>query len=77
MTKKEILFPEIQKENFLNEVEVMKSVHHPFIAHFFDFFESEQHYFIAMEYCPNETLESFIKKTKKLMKTMQKGYFFN
>jgi serine/threonine protein kinase len=56
-----------KKQNeFQNEIEILKSLNHPFISQIFDFFASPNHYYIVMEYCPNGSLRQLIKKSEKL-----------
>jgi serine/threonine protein kinase len=57
---------EEKKNQIMNEVNILKSLHHPFIAEFFDMFETDHHYFIVMEYCPNGSLHDLIQICNKL-----------
>jgi serine/threonine protein kinase len=57
----------IQKKTaFYKELEILKSLHHPLIVDFFDFFESNDSFNIVMEYLPNGTLHDLIVKNKKI-----------
>jgi serine/threonine protein kinase len=64
--KKNILISEKKERNFFNEVETLKSMKHPLIAEFFDFFETSKSYYIVMEYCPNGNLSHFIQQSQKI-----------
>jgi serine/threonine protein kinase len=66
---------EKKKKDFLNRVENLKSLHHPFIVEFIDFFEFGDFYYLVMEYLPNGTLHDFIKKNKKLEESDAKTLF--
>jgi 5'-AMP-activated protein kinase catalytic alpha subunit len=45
-------------------VSTLKSMSHPFIAKYYDAFETANYFAIVLEYCNNGTLEDFIKKHK-------------
>jgi serine/threonine protein kinase len=64
-----------RKTDFLNLIKMYRSLHHPFIAEFFDFFESNQSYNIVMEYLPNGSLYDFITKNKKFEENDAKVLF--
>lgn len=62
----DIIDSDESKIKLLSEVNILRSLHHPFIAEFFDFFETDHHFYIVMEYCPNGSLYDFLLKYKKL-----------
>jgi serine/threonine protein kinase len=64
-----------KKQDFFNEIEILQSLQHPFIAGFFAFFESSNSYNIVMEYLPNGTLHDFITKNIKLDESIAKRLF--
>ncbi len=41
---------EQDKEKFLNEVKLLKSLDHPNIMKLFEFYEDETHYYLVCEY---------------------------
>jgi serine/threonine protein kinase len=55
-----------KKNNFLTEFAILKSLNHPLISEFYDFFESDEAYIIVMEYLPNGNLFELIQKNKKI-----------
>jgi serine/threonine protein kinase len=77
MINKELIKKETKKRKFLNEVQILKSLRHPLIAGFVDFFESNTNYFIVMEYLPNGTLHDLIQKTSQLTRMKLSECFFN
>jgi serine/threonine protein kinase len=72
---KEFLNTERKKKGFFNEIEILKSLHHPFIVEFFDFFESPNHYYLVMEFIPNGNLHDLIKKRKIIHENHAKRLF--
>jgi serine/threonine protein kinase len=72
---KEMLSTKTTKTIFGNQIEILKSLHHPFIADFFDSFESRNNYYIVMEYLPNGNLFDYIVKQKKLKENDAKRIF--
>jgi serine/threonine-protein kinase ULK/ATG1 len=60
------IFGKDQLNSGQNEIQILRSLNHPFISQIFDFFESPNHFYIVMEYCPNGSLSDIIKKYKKL-----------
>jgi 5'-AMP-activated protein kinase catalytic alpha subunit len=52
--------------SFINEIHLMRSLHHPFITEFLDFFQTTTFYFIVMEYLCNGNLYDYILKKGKL-----------
>lgn len=46
-----------QKEKFKTEIYIMSQIRHPNIVHCFEFYESNNHYYIIMEYCEGGSLE--------------------
>jgi len=61
---------EKEKENALNEVRILASIHHPNIASYKEAFfeESSNSLCIVMEYCDNGDLQSKINTAKKSQK---------
>jgi 5'-AMP-activated protein kinase catalytic alpha subunit len=52
--------------SFINEIKIIKSLHHPFIAEFLDFFQTTTFYFIVMEYVCHGNLYDYIRENGKL-----------
>lgn len=63
---KEKLDTELNQRNFHRELEILKKVDHPFIAHFFDVIESEDAFYIIMELASNGTLLSRLNTSGEL-----------
>lgn len=42
--------PEIDRLNLLREVELMKSLNHPFVIQFVEFIEEDENYYVVLEY---------------------------
>lgn len=70
MMQKFLCNTEENKKEFLNEVNVLKSLRHPLVAEFYDLFESDNHFYIVMEHCPNGSLHDLIAKYQKLDETI-------
>ena len=52
--------------NFKREVHILQKADHPFIAHFFDFIETEKCYYLVMEYATNGTLLNHLNSNGEL-----------
>jgi serine/threonine protein kinase len=72
---KETVAEQNQIDNIFAEIKISKSLHHPFIAEVFDFFQSPKHYYIVMEYSPNGDLSSLIKKNNCIPEERAKQIF--
>ena len=64
-TSKSVCIKKIDKEitakaTFLNEVEIMKRVSHPYIVSMIEYFEDYHNYYLVLEKIKGETLLSFI-----------------
>lgn len=58
------------------EVGVMNNINHPNIMHLFDFLESENNYYLIMQFCNNGDLEQYmINKKKKFFGEEESIYF--
>jgi serine/threonine protein kinase len=68
-------FSKEELPSFENEIKMALSFHHPFLAEFLDFFETDLHYFIVMEYLPNGSLFHYIQKQGKLEEKHARGIF--
>jgi serine/threonine protein kinase len=55
-----------QETSLLEEINIHQSLCHPFIADFFEFFQFESYYIIAMEYVCNGNLSNYIHQKGKL-----------
>jgi serine/threonine protein kinase len=75
MVSKLFLSTETKKNSFFEEINIFQFLHHPFIAEFYDFFESDEFYIIVMEYLPNGNLHDFIRKNNKLEENYAKRLF--
>ena len=53
-------------DKFTRFATMLKSINHPFIAKFFDCFESGKYICFVLEYCENGSLEDFLKKNGRL-----------
>ena len=53
-------------DKFKSFASLMKGINHPFIAKFFDYFETEQYFCVVLEFCENGNLEDFIKTSGRL-----------
>ena len=52
--------------NFKREVHILQKADHPFIAHFYDFIETEKCYYLVMEYANNGTLLNYLNSNGQL-----------
>jgi len=54
----------------------MNNINHPNIMHLFDFLESENNYYLIMQFCNNGDLEQYmINKKKKFFGEEESIYF--
>jgi serine/threonine protein kinase len=60
---------------FLKEIEINRSLHHPFIAELFDFFESSSRFYMVIEYAEHGTLHSYLKNESELTEKQAKRLF--
>lgn len=67
-----VCFPE---DKFQRELEIMKSLDHPFCAAFFEFLEDDQHYYLVMEHIDGGNLFSIINSTGSLPEWKSRHYF--
>ena len=54
------------KQKLQSEIRIHRSMHHPNIVSFENFFEDEENVYIIMELCSNSTLNEQIKRRKRL-----------
>ena len=54
------------KQKLQSEIRIHRSMHHPNIVQFENFFEDEENVYIIMEICGNSTLNEQIKRRKRL-----------
>lgn len=58
--KRKANFESKDRENFYNEVQLLKSMDHPNIMKIFEFYEDRTHYFLVTEYCKGGELFDFL-----------------
>ena len=49
-----------------SEIKIHRSLHHPNVVKFLDFFEDVDNVYIVMELCANSTLNDQVKRRKRL-----------
>ncbi len=54
------------EQKFKVEARILRSLHHPHVAHAYDFGEQDGLYFIIMEYCPDGTLRDRLRPGQPL-----------
>ena len=64
MDRKKVDRPQVRKY-FLNEIKILKELHHRNIVRFFDLKQTTSHYYIIMDYCNGGSLFTCLKKYKK------------
>ena len=52
------------EEEFLNEIEMLKSIDHPNVLKLFEVYRDEFNYYIVTEYCSGGDLINYILKEK-------------
>lgn len=62
-------------ESLFREVSIMKSLSHPHIAEFYEFFEDELNYYISMEFMERGSLLDFINSHGRLDETISRKLF--
>ena len=66
---------ELSKKKILYETNLMRKLRHPSITKILETFESEKYIFIIMEYISGGTLQSFVKKRRKLNEKTAKIFY--
>ena len=59
----------------MQEVWILKKIHHSNIIRLFEVFESPKHFLLVMEYAGGGDLLQLVKKNKKLSERTTKHYF--
>ena len=72
---KENIKNEISKKKILYETNLMRKLRHNSITKILETFESEKYIFIIMEYISGGTLQSFVKKRRKLNEKTAKIFY--
>ncbi|OHT15644.1 CAMK family protein kinase [Tritrichomonas foetus] len=66
--------PEAYKR-FIQEIDILKMLNHPNIAHFYELIEDESNYYIVLEYCERGTVTNFIEANGKSESNIKKTIF--
>ena len=53
---------ELQEKSFVNELDALKAITHPYIIKVFDTFRTENELYFILEYCPNHDLQFRVEK---------------
>jgi calcium-dependent protein kinase len=56
----------LEREKFINEVNLLKEMDHPNIIRIFEFFEDDRHFHLVTELCTGGELFDFVIERKKL-----------
>lgn len=59
---------------FDTEMAVMSKIKHPNIMHLYEYMETQNNYYLVIQYCNNGDLEGHIKKAKRLSE--EEGVYF-
>ena len=51
---------------FQTEMAVMSKINHPNVMHLYEFMETQNNYYLVIQYCNNGDLESYMKKMGRL-----------
>jgi len=73
--KKELLNDDVSKTRFEREIKLLKSIHHPYVAEFYELLEDTNHFFIAMEFAEMGSILDFVNAKGKLEESVAKHYF--
>ena len=52
---------------FLTEMEVMTKINHPNILHLHEYIETQNNYYLVLDYCNNGDVEQMLSKRKRLI----------
>lgn len=66
ITKQSIMGSAKLKELFDTEVKIMASIKHPNIMHLYDLLETNNNYYLVLDYCKSGDMEGHVKKHKGL-----------
>ena len=62
---------------FQTEMAVMSKINHPNVMHLFEFMETQNNYYLVIQYCNNGDLEAYMKKMGRLSEQGKFKLFFN
>lgn len=66
ITKQSIMGNSKLKELFDTEVKIMASIKHPNIMHLYELLETNNNYYLVLDYCKSGDMESYVKRHKGL-----------
>ena len=66
ITKQSVMSSPKLKELFDTEVKIMASIKHPNIMHLYELLETNNNYYLVLDYCRSGDMESYVKKHKGL-----------
>lgn len=75
IVKKLTLESEQSRTRFTREVSLMKQIDHPFVTHFFEFFEDSDNYYMVLEYVEHGNMLDFINTQGRLSEIQARHYF--
>ena len=72
---KKSIEPGDSKNRFNREVSLLKQISHPFIAEFFEMVETDDYYFLVMEYVENGNMLDMINSNGRINEPQARRYF--
>ena len=62
------------KQKLMSEIKIHRSLHHPTVVSFEQFFEDSENVYILLELCANQTLNELVRRRRKLTELEAKCY---
>lgn len=75
VVKKSSIESQLEKTRFQREISILKQMEHPFIAEFFEVIETQDAFYLVMEYVENGNLLDFVNANGRLSEDQARRYF--
>lgn len=63
-------------EHIKREIKIQKKLHHAHVLRMLQYFEDNKNVYLVLEYAPNGSLFTYLKRRKKFQETEAFIYFF-
>ena len=76
VVSKSCLLKNRARQKLMSEIKVHRTLHHPNIVQFFNYFEDDDHLYIMVELCNNQSLSELIRRRKRITELEAQSYLF-